>query len=144
MICEHVVDVSVPQVVRHLFVVPISQAKTESCSKPCNRFLAVPVTLIVEQLVDVPRQNLADIPVPQAVKELLEISKVSPWTGFNSVFLLAVSLAEKPRQTGEINHGVSVPMKQFILPKSPLHCRIEPLCLHASLEDIECLPELPC
>ena len=38
-ICEHVVDVSVPQVVEQLFVVPKISSQTESCSAPRNRFL---------------------------------------------------------------------------------------------------------
>ena len=50
-ICEHVVGVSVPLVVEQLFVVPKILSQTESCSVPWNRFLAVPVTLFVEQLV---------------------------------------------------------------------------------------------
>ena len=51
MICEHVVGVSVPPVVEQLFVVPKILSQTESCSVPWNRFLAVPLTLFVEQLV---------------------------------------------------------------------------------------------
>ena len=54
-ICEHVVKVSVPQVVEQLLVVPKISSQTETCSVPWNRFLAVLVTLIVEQLVEVPK-----------------------------------------------------------------------------------------
>ena len=49
------VDVSVSQVVEQLFVVPKISSQTETCIVPWNRFLAVPVTLVVEQLVEVPK-----------------------------------------------------------------------------------------
>ena len=84
--CEHVVDVSVLQVVDHLFVVPKISSQTESCSVPWSRFLAVPVTLIVEQLVEVPKfvsqdriqqrtlEQISDTPVPEVIEELVEVS----------------------------------------------------------------------
>ena len=81
-ICEHVVDVSVPQVVEQLFVVPKTSSQIDSCSVPWNRFLAVLVTRIVEQLVEVPKfvfqdriqrrvEQISDTPVPQVVGRIL-------------------------------------------------------------------------
>ena len=55
---------------------PRSQAKTESCRKPRSRFLAVPVTLIVEQLVDVPTPCLkteSSTQVQHVVEGLVEV-----------------------------------------------------------------------
>ena len=52
---EHVVDVSVPQVVEQLFVVPKISSQTQPCSAPRRRFLAVPVPRMIEQFVDVPK-----------------------------------------------------------------------------------------
>ena len=95
MMCEHVV-VSVPQVVGQQFVVP--------------RFLAVQVTLIVEQLVDVPTSCFKTEPS----SGLSSRSLTSQFR--NSVFPLAISLADKTHHPGEINHVISMPMKQFLLP----------------------------
>ena len=48
--CEHVVDVTVPQVVEKLIVLcPRSQARPTFASEPSNRFLAVPVPRVIEQ-----------------------------------------------------------------------------------------------
>ena len=78
-ICEHVVDVSVPQVVEQLFVVPKISSQTESCSVQWNRFLAVPVPRMIEQFVEVPKfvsqgriqqrtpKQISDTLVPQVV-----------------------------------------------------------------------------
>ena len=64
---------------------PKISSQTESCSVPGNRFLAVPATLIVEQLVEVPKtvsqdriqqrtlQQIPDTPGPQVVEELVEV-----------------------------------------------------------------------
>ena len=49
------VDVSVPQVVEQLLVVPKISSQTESCNVRWNRFLPVPVPLIEEHLVEVPK-----------------------------------------------------------------------------------------
>ena len=87
--CENVVDVSFPQVVEQFFVVPKISCQTESCSAPWNRFLAVLVTLIVEQLVEVPKfvsqdriqqrtlEQISDTPVPQ-VEELVGLRSLLP------------------------------------------------------------------
>ena len=84
-ICEHVVDVSVPQVVEQLFVVPKISSQTESCSVPWNRFLVVRATLVVKQLVEVPKfvfqdriqqrtlEQISDTPDPQVVEELVKV-----------------------------------------------------------------------
>ena len=82
-ICEHVVDVTVPQVVEQLFVVPKIPSETEFCSAAWNRFLAVPVP-VIEQFVDVSKfvfqdriqrtlEQISDTPVPQVVEELVEV-----------------------------------------------------------------------
>ena len=74
--CGHVVDVSVPQVVEQLFVVPKISSQTESCNVRWNTVLAVPVTLVAEQLVEVSKfvfqdriqqrtlEQISDTPVP--------------------------------------------------------------------------------
>ena len=94
-ICEHVVDVSVPQVVEQLLIVPKISSQTESCSVPWNRFLAVPVPRMIEQFVEVPKtvsqdriqqrtlEQISDTPVPQVVEE--QVFKVFSQ---NRVFIL--------------------------------------------------------
>ena len=89
-ICEHVVDVSIPQVVEQLFVVPKISSQTESCS--------VPVTLIAEQLVEVPKfvsqdriqqrtlQQISDTPVPQVMEKLVEVFTHSSHDGLQQRF----------------------------------------------------------
>ena len=86
-----------PQAVEQLFVVPKISSQTESCNAPWTRFLAVPVTLIEEKLVDVPQivstdriqqrtlEQISDIPVPRVVEELVEVFAVSPRVAFNIV-----------------------------------------------------------
>ena len=92
-ICEHVVDVSVPQVVEQLIVVPKIPSQTESRSVPWNRFLAVPVPRMIEQLVEVPKfvsqdrirqrtlEQISDTPVPQVVEELVGLHSFLPGWG---------------------------------------------------------------
>ena len=82
-VCEHVVDVSVPQVVEQLSVVLKISSQTEFCSVPSNRFLAVPVPHMIEQLLDVLKfvsqdriqqrtlEQISDTHVPQVVEELV-------------------------------------------------------------------------
>ena len=95
-ICEHVVDVSVPQVVEQLFVVPKISNQTESCSVPWNRFLAVPVPRMIEQFVEVPKtvsqdriqqrtlEQNSDKPVLQVVEELAGLHSFHPGWGSTS------------------------------------------------------------
>ena len=97
-ICEHVVDVSVPQVIEQLFVVPKISSQTESCGVPWNRFLAVPVPRMIEQLVEVPKfvsqeriqqrtlEQIFDTPVPQVVEELVGLHSFHPGWGPTSSF----------------------------------------------------------
>ena len=78
-------DVSIPRFVEQLFVVPKISSQTESCSAPWNKFLAVPVTLIVEHLLEVPKfvsedriqqqtlDQISDTAVPQVVEELVGV-----------------------------------------------------------------------
>ena len=87
-ICEHVVDVSVPQVVEQLFVVPKISSQTESCSVPWNRFLAVPATVVVKKLVEVPKFVSQDRILQRTLEQISDQSSslISPWVGFN-IFL---------------------------------------------------------
>ena len=86
------VDVSVPQVVVQLFVVPKISSQTGSCSVPSNRFLAVPVPRMVEKFAEVPKivsheriqertlEQISHTPVPQVVEELVGLrSLLSGW-----------------------------------------------------------------
>ena len=110
-ICEHVVDVSIPQVVEQLFVVLKISSQTESCTVLSNRFLAVPVPRMIEQFVEMPKvvsqdriqqrtlEQISDTPVPQVVEELVGLLLFSPdGVQHRSVELifetLAMSLAE--------------------------------------------------
>ena len=105
------VDVSVPQVVEQLFVVPKTSSQTESCSVPWSRFLAVPVPRMIEQFVEVPKvvsqdriqqrtlEQISDTPDLQVVEELVDLHPF-PQDGVQHRFAelifetLAVSLAE--------------------------------------------------
>ena len=90
------VDVSVPQVVEQLFIVPKISSQTESCSVPWNRFLAVPVPRMIEQFVEVPKtvsqdriqqqtlEQISDTPVPQVVEELAGLHSCPPGWGSTS------------------------------------------------------------
>ena len=85
-ICEQIADVRVPQVVEQIIEVP----------KMTEQTLDVLMLDMVEQLVKLPNtvsddriqqrtaEHIAVIPVPQDVKELVVVFRVSPRTGFNS------------------------------------------------------------
>ena len=79
------VDVSVPQVVDQLFVVPKISSQTESCSVPWNRFLAVPATVVVKQLVGVPKFVFQDRMQQRTLERISDKSSslISPRMGPN-------------------------------------------------------------
>ena len=82
-------------VVEQLFVVPKISSQTESCTVPWNRFLAVPVPRMIEQLVEVAKfvsqdriqqrnlEQICDTPAPQVGTR--RSSFISPRMGFNIV-----------------------------------------------------------
>ena len=86
-ICEQIADVYTSQVVEQIIEVPkMAQILDVLVLETMKQSVKLPSTVSDDGTQQRTAECIADIPVPQDVKELVEVSEVFPRTNVNSVF----------------------------------------------------------
>ena len=78
--CEQIADVQVPQVVEQIIEVPkmVEQILDVLVLETVGQSVKLPSTVSEDRIQERTAERIADIPVPQVVEELVEVSKVFP------------------------------------------------------------------